>query len=287
MKIRPQCIPCLLERATFECDIVLNEDDKKINALKEVIAMVGKDLLPDTVPAQLGTERERIIKRRSGKKDPYEKLKDLSNKLALQKLGIAERFHEKSDDKIKSLIKIAATSNLMEYGVKGHEYGKRFEEDFEKSLEDGIANDLDLIKTALEKYDRILYLTDNCGEVVFDRFVCQKLALMGKEITVAPKSEPIIDDATIEDLKKIGFDFPVVPSGAYVGLSLDEAPEDFLDLFWDSRYLIIAKGMGYYETLSEFEDRLKGRLIYVLTAKCQPVADSIGVERGSLVSRCV
>ncbi len=267
--------------------MVLDEDEVKINTLKEVLTMIGNDLKPDTVPAELGTKRERIIKERSGKKDPYRTLKDISNKLALQNLVIAERFYEESRDKIESLIKIAATSNFMEYGVKGHEYGNRFGEEFERNLRDSIVMDLDMIKDTLDRYDRILYLTDNCGEVVFDRFVCQKLALMGKDITVAPKSEPIIDDATLEDLERMGFEFPAVPGGAYVGLSLDEVSEEFLDMFWDNRYLIIAKGMGYYETISEFDDRLKGRLIYMLTAKCQPVAESIGVERGCLVSRCV
>ncbi len=47
--------------------------------------------------------------------------------------------------------------------------------------------------------------------------------------------------------------------------------------------LVISKGMGNFETISEFEDKLKGRLVYLLRAKCAPVARSLGVEKGDLV----
>ena len=55
----------------------------------------------------------------------------------------------------------------------------------------------------LQLKDRILYLTDNAGEVFFDVFVIRELIKMGKEVIVSPKSAPIINDATIEDLNML------------------------------------------------------------------------------------
>jgi uncharacterized protein with ATP-grasp and redox domains len=107
---------------------------------------------------------------------------------------------------------------------------------------------------------------------------------MRKDVKVSPKSSPVINDVTAEELDGLGFDSEkIVSSGAFVGGSLTEAPKEFIDLLFDPDYLIIAKGMGNYETLSEFEDKLKGRLIYIFRAKCLSVADSVSVERGTLV----
>jgi len=49
--------------------------------------------------------------------------------------------------------------------------------------------------------------------------------------------------------------------------------------------------MRYFEAFSEFEAepelRLRGRVLYVFRAKCEPVASSIGVRRGELVAKLV
>jgi uncharacterized protein with ATP-grasp and redox domains len=50
---------------------------------------------------------------------------------------------------------------------------------------------------------------------------------------------------------------------------------------------VISKGMGNFETLSEIEAQLKGRLIYILRAKCEPVARALGVPKGTLVAKTV
>jgi hypothetical protein len=288
MKIKTECITCLVERAKFECDLVFSKEEKKIKTLKSIVKFIGENLRLDTVPADLGTVRERIIKKRSGAEDPYFELKKGSNRVAMAQLGVVNEFYEKSGDKIEALIKIAAVANSMEYGVKGYDYDKEnFSNKFRSSLEERLVGDIESVKSTITKYRKILYLTDNCGEIIFDKFVCEKLVKLGKEVIVAPKSEPIIDDATVQDLKAIGFKLAIVPSGSYVGLSLAEAPKEFLDLFWDKRYLVFAKGMGYYETISEFEEELKGRLIYIFKAKCSPVAESAIVNKGDLVATCV
>ncbi|MFQ6136814.1 MAG: DUF89 domain-containing protein [Candidatus Hydrothermarchaeales archaeon] len=289
MKINPECIPCLFERAKFECDLAFNDEEEKIDALSEIAQYIGANLSSNVVPAALGTERERIIKRRSGKDDPYAELKRASNKVAAELLPIAQEFYKNCEDEIMALIKIAAVANSMEYGVKGHDFdAEDFRGEFEEVLNEGLIGDMTQIKNALDKYTKILYLTDNAGEVVFDKFIAKKLADMGKDVVISPKSEPIINDVTTQDIKGLNFgEFKIISSGSFVGLSLEEAPADFLELFWDEDYLVFAKGMGYYETISEFEGKLKGRLIYVLRAKCISVAESLGVNRGELVAKIV
>ncbi len=56
---------------------------------------------------------------------------------------------------------------------------------------------------------------------------------------------------------------------------------------FDPDWLVLSKGMGNFETISEFDDRLKGRLIYILRAKCEPVAMEMRVPKGTLVAKSI
>lgn len=299
MKLKPECIPCLVERAKYECDIVFNEDREKIRALKEFIAFLFEHLDPSELkpPPFFGTERERILKRRSGVKDPHGEVKRRSNEVAKKLLSEASQFYDAARDKIEALIRIAAAANSMEYGIKGYSYNEDdFKHEFVHTLNENLKWDRKSIRSAIKNREKILYLTDNAGEIFFDGFVIRELIKMGKEVVVSPKSAPVINDATIEDLEEAGISYleercRIIPNGTYIGISLEEVEGEFLDVFSDDRYLVIAKGMGNYETISEFEARdefgLKGRLIYVLRAKCEPVTRSMGVRRGELVAKFV
>ena len=291
--------------------MAFNEDREKILALKEFIAFLVEHLGEGgKSPAFFGTERERIIKRRSGAKDPHRAVKRRSNEVAKELLPEVYKFYDaaaaaaaKNGNKIEALIRIAAAANSMEYGVKGYSYDDDvFKGDFVHTLNEKLNWDRDSIVSAIKERDEILYLTDNAGEVFFDAFVIKELMEMGKEVVVSPKSAPVLNDATIEDVKEaitsvgipnsgLGDGIEVVPSGACIGVSLEEAGEEFREMFSDEKYLVIAKGMGNYEAISEFEAepelRLRGRVLYVFRAKCEPVASSIGVKRGELVAKLV
>ena len=299
MKLKPECIPCLVERAKAECDLVFRDDNKKFLVLRDFFSFISEHLdLPElNSPPFFGTERERILRRRSGVNDPHKELKRMKNEVANDLLPEAYNFYAAANDKIEALIRIAAAANSMEYGVKGYSYNvDSFKREFVRTLNESLNWDRESVVSAIKAWDKILYLTDNAGEIFFDVFVIKKLIEVGKEVVVSPKSAPVVNDATIEDLKEAGISASVdgcrvIPSGAYIGLSLEEAGEEFLEVFCDARYLVIAKGMGNYEAISELEGHdelgLEGRLLYILRAKCEPVARSLGVNRGELVAQFV
>ncbi|RLG35791.1 hypothetical protein DRN98_00430 [Methanosarcinales archaeon] len=177
----------------------------------------------------------------------------------------------------------------MEYGVKGHNFDHTaFRSEFENLLREPITGNVEDVLNRIKNASKILYLTDNAGEIVFDLFFIEELIEMGKEVIISPKSSPILNDATVDDVNEFAdFDIQIIPTGSFVGFSPDEADPGFLEHLWNEDYLVIAKGMGNYEVISEFETELSGRLIYILRAKCAPVADSIGVNQGNLVAMLV
>lgn len=304
MRPKSDCIACLIERTKYECDIALSDDQKKIFVLKEFIAFLLEHFDEEgRSPAFFGTERERILRRHSGVEDPHKEIKRRSNEVAKGLLQDAYEFYAAAGNKIEALMRIAAAANSMEYGVKGYLFDDEvFKDKFGHTLNAKLNWNADLVIPAIKGRDKILYLNDNAGEVFFDAFVIKKLIEQGKEVVVSPKSGPVLNDATVEDLREAASSVhllkselwdrvKVVPSGACIGVSLEEANEEFLDVFSDDRYLVIAKGMGNYEAISEFEAEpaygLRGRLIYVFRAKCEPIASSIGVKRRELVAKFV
>ncbi len=286
MKIHSECVPCLFDRAKFECDLAFGNDEKgKLKALYEVARFASLHINENTVPAMIGTERGRIIARASGVEDAYADLKKESNRAGKEALKVAVRYYKEAKDPIEALLKIAAAANSMEYGVRGHIFNEEiFGKEFLEILEEKVSGNVPLSKSRIRESKKILYLLDNAGEAVIDLFVIEELEKMGKDVIVSPKSSPIINDITADELNELGFDTAkIVPSGAYVGVSFEEAPEEFLSLLFDPETLVIAKGMGNYETLSESESRLAGRLIYLFRAKCLSVAENAKVEKGTLV----
>jgi hypothetical protein len=309
MQVKSDCISCQIERAKYECDITFKdkEEEEKIFALIEFLAFLVAHLDENAkqrpTPAFFGTERERIIKRRSGTADPHIEVKRRSTEVAKRLLPRAKAFYEVAEDKdkITALLRIAAAANSMEYGVKGYTYDDDlFKKEFVHTLTEELFCDVPSITAAIEKYENILYITDNAGEIIFDAFVIKKLREKGKKVVVSPKKQPVINDATVEDLIEAktliadldtSLEVDIIPCGSSIGISLGEAEENFVNVLRDTKYLVIAKGMGNYEAMSAFEEDaglgLKGRLIYVFRAKCQPVADDVGVKRGVLVAKLV
>jgi uncharacterized protein with ATP-grasp and redox domains len=258
LRMASNCYPCILDRAKFECDLVFSNEEEKKTAMEELLDyMAGQK---GGVPALVGTERENIIKRRSGNPDPYQRLKRESNRVAADLLPLAEEFYEKADDKIEALVRIAAAANSMEFGVKGHDYDNRtFAGVFLNTLREKLHGDIGEVKRRLGSFRNIFYLTDNCGEVVFDLFVMGKLERMGKRVVVGSKSEPVLNDVTLRELSAMT-DLKVIPTGNVVGTALEHLEPEACSLLFDPGWLILSKGMGNFETISEFEERLSGRL---------------------------
>jgi len=284
------CYPCILDRAKFECDLVFSSEEEKKAAIEELLDyMAGHK---GGVSALVGTERENIIKKRSGNFDPYRNLKAESNRVAKDLLPIAEDFYEKADDKIAALIRIAAAANSMEFGVKGHDFdNSTFSGVFRDTLSENLHGDIDELKRRLGSFGKILYLTDNCGEAVFDLFVIDKLGKMEKQVVVGSKSGPVLNDITREELSAMAkmkrMEIKVIATGNVVGTSLEHIEPEARALLFDPAWLILSKGMGNFETISEYEEMLLGRLTYIMRAKCEPVANVIGVPKGTLVAKSI
>jgi len=305
LKVTPDCIVCLVERAGYSCDLFLEGVPEKkatgikARALTKVLKFFSKNINAESVPAFLGTVRERIIAEAAGVPDGYARIKSESNIAGRKLLRTARRWilskKKKGRNELELALAISASGNSVEFGVRGHDFDlKSFEKHFLSILDESLSTTTNAFETrgimnALKRHERVLFLTDNAGEIFLDIPLIEYLVALGKKVTVCPKAGPILNDATVSDVKKLkltGIE-GILPTGRFIGVFPKESDRAFLKEFWSAKNLIIAKGMGNYETISDidYDPRLKGRVVYVFRAKCAPVARHAGVADKSFVAR--
>ena len=120
---------------------------------------------------------------------------------------------------------------------------------------------------------------DNAGEVVLDMVLIEELKKLGLKVVAVVKGGPVLNDATMIDAEEVGLDEcadQVIHTGAAaIGVNLDKDSPEFLEVFRDAE-LIVAKGMGNYESLTELKPHCP--IVHILRTKCLPVARDVGTE---------
>lgn len=295
MKSRLLCIPCTLRAAYDIATKATDDEEMHKKVLYETLRWLNSngDLL-NVTPTVLHTHVFRLVQKITGNNDPFAKLKRESNRIAMRLIPFLESEIEKKsfDDAFKLAILGAICGNSIDFEVEGHQV---FVEGLEKSLMNCLGGGLALDDTrkligALSKSHTVLYLLDNAGEIVFDKlFISTIIKRYPVKVFAAVKSGPIMNDATMEDALQIGLNevAEVVTTGSTsIGLNLEECSEDFIRLLKEAD-VIIAKGQGYYESLTEIEHAFLKPIAYMLRAKCSAVAKSLNVPQGANVVKVI
>ncbi len=139
------------------------------------------------------------------------------------------------------------------------------------------------LKSALGKTRNILYLADNPGEIVFDRVLLEEIRRQYPIVAIrfAVKEKPAINDALQKDALDCGIETvaQVISSGSDApGTLLPLCFEFFQSMFWEAD-MVISKGQGNYETLSDAERPIS----FMLLAKCPVIANHIGCKVNEVI----
>lgn len=290
MKVEPECISCILHRATAETYEATTNPALRFRCLSEVVKLLHREFKPTTIPADIGTQRDRIIKELTGCNDPYKRVKKLSNEKAMKMLPHVKKFVNSGvnqQERFKKACLCAIVGNIMEFDIPGHRFTlKDLSKILRTAAKDLIVDDTDKAYELAKKAQSILYLADNAGEIVFDTLLVEQLKNMGVKVTYVVKGGPILNDATMEDIEFCGMDKiadSIATTGTdAVGLLKKEVSNDFLQLYSKAE-LVFAKGMGHAETLTEF--KLSNPNFLLFRTKCVPVADYFAVPREKNVAK--
>lgn len=286
MKIHPHCAPCLLSRVYYEAALSTNDEELQSRAMKAALSVLNHTFAGGVPAGEISTRVHRQAYLALGDPDPYASVKRLSNAVAAEFLPLARDYVLQSKDSFKSAVTASIIGNSLDFGVQGFEVPLAH---FKKTFSELAATGLTIDDTPrIQEYaagGRVVYLADNCGEILFDTLLFEQLHALGAHIILVVRGAPILNDATLEDVHKLRIHRTVeqvLTTGSNaIGVCIKEAPAGLITAL-ETADIIISKGMANYETLSEHSYR---PIAHLLRAKCEPVARSIGTEKGSLVAK--
>jgi len=288
MKTYLDCIPCFFKQA-LEASRIAGADESVQRRVLDAVAGALREFPLEASPPEMGRIIHGLVKRFTGKDDPYREIKERGNRLALSVYDRALEMLDRGDDRLLTAVELAIAGNIIDYGVNNH---LDIESELEKILSAERAAisrksraffEIDAFKAALEEARSILYLADNAGETVFDRILMEEIKRVdaGKDITYAVKEQPIINDALERDALDcgIGAVARIVSSGSDApGTVIARCSDEFMERFREAD-MVISKGQGNFESLSE-----TGRTVFfLLMAKCPVIAADIGCGVGDVV----
>lgn len=280
MKTCLDCIPCFVRQTLDAARICSDDPAFHERMVRDVLERMSRMDLALSPPA-LAQQVHRRLREHTGRADPYRRQKDQHNQMALELLPGLRLQVETSDDPLITAAHLAIAGNIIDLGVKSGLKENDIHEALLHAAEIPLTGDLDAFRAETARAETILYLADNCGEIVFDILLIEQLG-PGK-VTVAVRGFPVINDATQADARTVGLDqlVPVIGNGSDApGTLIDDCSEEFLRLF-DSADLIVSKGQGNFESLSDCGKNI----FFLFKAKCPVAASAVGLPVGTHVLR--
>lgn len=281
MKLSLDCIPCFQRQALQALRFVSSDEHLQEEVLREVMERL-LELKWESTPPQLAREVHRLVRERVGEADPYQVVKERSNREALRLYPRMKRLVEESPDPVISAARVAIAGNIIDFGATP-DYDLRAT--ITRVLEAQFAiDDSAEFKEAAKGSSSLLYFLDNAGEVVFDRLFVETLirAFDLKRIDFVVKGGPILNDATLGDAKSAGLaDIPGASFRAITNGDPGTGPPRLsseVRAWLDEHDLTISKGQGNYEEMSEYPG-----VFFLLLAKCPLIARDLSVNVGDII----
>jgi len=288
MRTYLDCIPCFFKQALEAARMAGADERTQKRILNELAGLLPKFPLSSS-PPEMGRIIYGLAKNITKKDDPYLKIKEKSNKLAL---GIYSKLKNKvrhSQNRLLTAVELAIAGNIIDYGVKNslninRELARILDEENRAiKKENKTIFGYGSFKRVLNSAKTILYLADNAGETVFDRILIEEIRRIDKDkdIVYAVKEKPVINDALKKDAFSCGIDkvAEVISSGSDApGTILSLCSKNFLALYKKAD-MVISKGQGNFEALSA----TKRQAFFLFMAKCPVIAQHVGCNVGDVI----
>jgi damage-control phosphatase, subfamily I len=276
MKATRECYPCLANLVRQAAELATDDYRLRLQAIDQGLELLGRKFSTDNTSIAVATLLHRVVREVTRNADPYSRMKEAEVDLAK---SLRRGWHINHKMSLRNRIILAVRGNNIDFfkDLKQIKEGLRMPVEF-------AIDDIPQLEKKLEKAESILYLADNAGEVFFDLPLGDSLEDFAP-VTYVVKDSPVQNDITLDDLERFGLAEElsrVITTGTDTpGVDMAMASQEFKTEF-EAADLVLAKGMGYWETLSELAPQ--GKVFYLLKAKCKPVADSLGVTVNSYVA---
>lgn len=276
MEIFLDCLPCVL-RQVLEASRMATDKPEIQAKIMEKSVMILADYKSYRCSPDIVKDMHQVVKHLTGVSDPYKTIKERDMNAARKVEPFLKHYLDQKQNELYWVLKIAATGNIIDSAIYR-------DMNVESSIEIELAKefsicDISALEEILKTAKSILIIGDNAGETVFDRVLTEYFA--GYKITYAVRSEPIINDATLQDAYDSGLNdcADIITTGCGApGAVLNQCGTEFLSAF-NSADIVISKGQGNFEALSDCQRPV----FFLLKAKCAMIAARLSVNLNDYV----
>ena len=250
--INSVCIECHL-RKRFAMARKLGTEEQ-VNTYARRILRTIADAPEDMDSTWLGAVSDSYMQEIFGANpDRMKEEKEFSNRFALERLPQIEKLIDSAEDPVYAALQFSVLGNYLDFSaLQGEVSFDALETMLQSALE--LQLDRDCYRqfcADLETGKKLLYITDNAGEIVFDRVFAERLAKAYPhlEITFCVRGSAVSNDATREDAEAAGIRFPVIDNGTAIGGTVLHFISQELKDALESADVVIGKGMGNTESM--------------------------------------
>ena len=277
-RLHHECLSCMTK-------VHLNKypegttDEQKVEYMQRVLKVLAEAPEKYGAPVIVRTINQ-IQDEMFGMKQDYAQIKRHYNQVMLNHEEQVKSKLAQSDDPIKTGIQYAMIGNYIDFGARISVN----EEQLTELLNDSDRFVIDEkqygeLTDNLERAHKMVYLTDNCGEIVMDKLLIREIKKKYPDlkVTVLVRGEEVINDATLEDAAQVGLTeiAEVLPNGSDIaGTWLEEISEEAKSVLEEAD-VIISKGQGNFETLR----KCGMNIYYIFLCKCDLFANTFQVPK--------
>ena len=291
MEVNVECVPCILNVRSREVLMRYSGTDRRavefmLELARKFYKYVDSGNLNVTY---IATELFRDVKKFLNDPDPYKEIKHEANRNGMRLYSELKEVMSSlfPRDKLVIAAKAALLGNSIDLGVSGYEPPDTRElASMVSEVEVVGISEIEVLEDVSGK--TIIYLLDNCGEAALDKVLAEELRRRGAHVVAVVKSGSFQNDVTVSDVSDLqlheSFD-DIIESGTDgSSIFIGELSSD-LRSYLKQADLIVSKGMAHYEYLSDFEVSAGTPVMYMLRAKCDPIARNLGVSKNDYVIR--
>ena len=277
MKTQFECIPCIINSYLKLVETSVIPEPQQEVILRKVLQYLST-VDYDQSPPMLGRALQRMIRESLQDPDPYHQIKQHYNQKMMDLYSSFKEIVERSEDPFDTAMRMAIAGNVIDFGAK---YQFDIMDSINRVKESELAiDDSSKLRHDLKHANTLLYIGDNCGEIVFDKLFLETMNVPQKYFVV--RESPVINDITLEDAKMTGIDkiATILTTGDdSPGAVWESASKDFRDHF-NNADVIISKGQGNLEGLIDVPHN---HVYFLLVTKCDLIGEKIGTRKGDFV----
>jgi len=269
MKTTHHCLSCL--KGLAEQTVTLSGGNEI--TLSGCVKIINTQTTRHNTPPAIANTILKYIRNRTGVYDPYAYTKEIEFEKAK---NAAVKLGRVFSHTLEGVLQFSALGNSADFFVKEtyNVSGLKFFGHIDK-----------IEKEIYNKGRDVLILGDNIGDFFFDMPLVKFLEECGKKVHYAVKEHPVQNDLSMPDVTKFRlreiFDNIVSTYTDEVGIGENNIKGIIKDL-WNSNAIVIAKGMGNYETISGFHKRRA--IIHIMKVKCLTVSEALNKKQGTYIA---